>query len=272
MTKEKEHERALIKARENLEIEVEEKSEELRHANKLLEEKVIAKEVAEKALLEQQKRLRLLASELSLAEERERRRIASEVHDNIGQTLALAKIKLGTMRLDKLSTEQCSNMDETLILLNTAIEDTRRLVTELGLPILDELGLIEALRWLSEQTQKVTGLVVEFADDRRDFSVSDDARIMIFQAVKELLTNAAKHSQAKFAKISVKRVGNNLRIEVADDGVGFDVSAIESNKSEFYGFGLFSIEQRLAALQGNMICNSQVGEGTTVILSVPLQA
>ena len=184
---------------------------------------------AEEKLHAYQERLRSLASQLSLAEERERRRITTVLHDRIGQTLAACKIRLGTLRASASSTGLAEPLDEIHKLVEEIIRDTRSLTFEVSSPILYELGLEAAVEWLSERIQQQYGLLSHFEDDRQPKPLDDDVSVLLFQAVRELLANVAKHAQAHNVKVSLRRDDSNIKITVRDDGNGFDASDIVSH-------------------------------------------
>jgi signal transduction histidine kinase len=157
-------------------------------------------------------------------------------------------------------------------LLGQTIQETRSLTIEICPPILYELGLEAALEWLSEQTQSQYGIKTSFANDRQEKPLDDEIRVVLFQAARELLVNVAKHSQADTARLSVERRDNQVRINVEDDGIGFDMAAAEATVgSNGGGFGLFSIRERLKHLGGCLECSSQAGQGTRISMIAPLK-
>ena len=222
-------------------------------------------------LLNYQDQLRYLASQLSLAEERERRRIANDLHDVIGHSLALCKIKLEALQEKFSLMEVDKYLNEIHGLIEEMIQDTRSLIFQISPPILYELGLEEALEWLVEQTQEQQGVVSEFEDDGQVKPLEDDVRVILFQAVRELLVNIAKHSHASKAKIVTKRDGDSMRIEVKDDGIGFDICRVNSGINKNYGFGIFNIRERLKYIGGCFDIESKNDCGTCVTLIAPLK-
>jgi signal transduction histidine kinase len=205
-----------------------------------------------------------------LAEEQERRRLATALHDRVAQTLALSKMKLGMLREPASSTDLAESVDEIYKLLEQAIQDTRSLIFEISSPILYHFGLEAAVEWLTEQTQKQYGILFEFRDDRQPKPLDEDVRVLLFQAVRELLVNVGKHAQARSVKVALRRDGNDIQITVEDDGVGFDAFPIGSHWSEIKGFGLFSIRERLDHVGGQLKIKSEPGHGTRVTLVAPL--
>ncbi len=220
---------------------------------------------AEQRIRDYQRQLRQMASELSLIEERERRRIATDLHDRIGQTLAVARIKLSGIRDGAPDVP----LDEVMQLLERAIADTRSLTFELSPPVLHELGFEAALEWLTTRFRDEHGVAAEFTDDKSSKPLGEDMRIVVFQAVRELLHNVAKHAAASLVTVSATTTGNFIHIRVADDGCGFDLEALSARRDNQQGFGLFSIRERLAYLGGQMQIVTTPGNGTTVTLVVP---
>ncbi|MBW2173679.1 MAG: PAS domain S-box protein, partial [Deltaproteobacteria bacterium] len=221
---------------------------------------------AEEKLKIYHKRLRSLASKLSLAEEGERRRISTEVHDNIGQNLAFTKIKLGNLLGSVTSPDHRAAVNEISKLVEETIWDTRSLISELGSPVLYELGFVPAVQWLTQHTSKRHSIPTDFEDDGQPKPLSDDVRVLLFQAVRELLANVIRHSQAQKAKVTVERNEDQIQVNVRDDGIGFDPAEVGPGMDEKGAFGLFSIRERLEPLGGHMKVASKPGRGTQVTL------
>jgi signal transduction histidine kinase len=192
------------------------------------------------------------------------------VHDHIGQNLAFAKIKLGTLLASSSDDEVKQEVDIVVKLVDEAIRDTRSLVSELGSPILYELGFVPAVEWLAQQMRRRHGVAIEFEDDGKPKPLGDDVRVLLFQAVRELLANVVRHAQAQTAKVSIIRNGDQIRVDVKDDGIGFDPAKIGPGLDEGGKFGLFSIRERLEPLGGRLEMLSKPGQGTDVILTGPL--
>jgi len=233
-------------------------------------EDITEQKKAEEKIQSYQKQLRSLASDLSLAEERERRRIATILHDHIGQILAISKIKLGSLLESANNEGSLEQLKEVRGHVEQAIKYTRSLTFELSPPILYDLGLESALEWLTEQLKEQHGINCIFEADSSFKPVSDEIRIVLFSAVRELLMNVTKHAQATIAKITMRRVNHNIVIHVADNGIGFIVSKMNFYLDESKGFGLFSIRERVRHLGGQMDVRSGRGRGTRVILTAPI--
>jgi PAS domain S-box-containing protein len=232
-------------------------------------EDITARKQAEKEIRTYQEQLRSVASELSLTEEQERRRLATDLHDHVGQILALAQIKLGAIRESASSTHLVEPMDEVRRLIDQTIQYTRSLSFELSPPILYDLGFEAAMEWLAELIQEQQGVTVKVQSDRSPKSMSDEIRVILFQTMRELLVNVAKHANAKNINVFITREDAILQVKVEDDGLGMGISADAADGP--FGFGFFSIRERLKYLGGHLDVVSEPGWGTRVTLQVPLK-
>jgi PAS domain S-box-containing protein len=226
---------------------------------------------AEDALMEYQQDLRFMASELALAEERARRAIAVEIHDGLGQHLAVMRMKLANLRQTAILPEVRQMASDLLEHLGEAIHYARFLTFELSPPVLYDLGLEPALGWLTDQFRTRHGLDLTLEDDGLPKPLSQDLRVTVFRSARELLTNVVKHAQAEHVKVSVTSDGTRLHVEVEDDGCGFDTSMLEGQHPQQGGFGLFSVIERMRHLGGSVEIVSQPGGGTRARLSAPLE-
>ena len=212
--------------------------------------------------------IRELSGELTMAEERERRSLAQDLHDNLGQLLAAVKIKLTTLDPGSLK----SSIEEIGILVDQADRTVRTVRQQLSPPILHSLGLGPALEWLADELKRGYGLTVH-VDDGSDPKLLDEAgRTIVFRSVRELLINVVKHAQVTRADVTCLVEDCRLIVAVSDEGCGFDVSEILRALPSAAGFGLFSIRERFASIGGGMDIDSASGEGSTITLTVPLAA
>jgi signal transduction histidine kinase len=221
----------------------------------------------EEQVLTYQEQLQSLASELSLSEERERRRIATNLHDRIAQSLAFARLKLASLSESTWLTP----LKEVRELIEQAIVDTRSLTFELSPPVLYELGLVAALEWLARKIQQEHQIQTRFHDDGQPKSLDEDFRVVLFQAVRELLVNVVKHARASHVQVLVRRDADALRIIIEDDGVGFELLKARDRRESARSFGLFNIRERVEYLGGRVTIRSQIGRGTRVTLIAPLK-
>jgi PAS domain S-box-containing protein len=226
----------------------------------------------ERELLSYQERLRSLALEMSMVEERERRYITIELQDHLGRTLSYCKDKLRELRDNVSSHDLQTSLNEINGLFERTIHYAKTLTDEFSTQILYEKGLEAALKWLGNHFQELHALTFHFADDLKPKPLSDETNILLYQAVRELFMNIVRHAHAKNVAVSFERDYKNIRIQVHDDGIGFDVSKISSYGSEKEMFGLFSIYERLKYLGGHVQVESGTGEGTRFRLVAPLKS
>jgi signal transduction histidine kinase len=218
-----------------------------------------------------QERLRSLISEISLAEERERRRIATYLHDNIGHALTVANMKLESMRNWTYPANLVASIEEVLEVIKSLGQAVRSVTFELSPPVLYELGLVEAVDWLAERFSQQHGIQCVLDSDDAPKPMDDCVRVLLFHAIRELLMNVAKHARASHAKISISRDKDSIQVLVEDDGIGFKASRLDTSSDVRNGFGLFNIRERINAVGGHMNIQSRTGNGTGVNLVAPLK-
>jgi signal transduction histidine kinase len=214
-----------------------------------------------------QERLRALAAEVTWAEQKERRRIATGLHDDICQTLAVAKMKLEQTRRLPSAEERAQGYDELGLILDGVIQETRNLVYELSPPILFELGLTKAIAWVADKAREQYDLPVEVVVEGEVKPLADDVAVTVFQAVKELLNNVVKHAEATRVTIEIAPAPRELRVSVTDDGVGCEeISPVLHSGG---GFGLLNIRERLTYVGGALDLQSSPGRGCRALIVVP---
>ncbi|MCF7956916.1 MAG: response regulator [Phycisphaerae bacterium] len=263
----------LRKAHDELEIRVRERTAELSRANELLKKEISDRKEAESKLMIYQKRLRNLASELSITEYRERKILAADLHDSIGQNLAFTQIKLEMLRADCVSQEMSDSVDELCKIIAQTIKDTHSLIFDLSPPVLHELGYGAAVKWLADQVQQTHGLNCIYNERNHDISkinLDDDCRMVLFRATRELLVNVAKHAKASYAQIKIGCRDDAIQVTVEDDGMGFDASS-KNARIKTDHFGLFNVQERLEHFGGELVIHSNEGKKTKVKLIMPLK-
>ncbi|MEX5217424.1 MAG: response regulator [Nitrospiraceae bacterium] len=255
-------------ANESLERELRDRTrveEELRWITNELESRVVTRTAD---LVHSQARLRALASELVLTEQRERRRLATDLHDYLAQLLVLARLKL-SQALPKTAAGPASELLlQAQDALKQALTYTRTLVADLTPPVLREFGLPAALIWLGDH-MRPHGLSVTVTIEEEAISLPEDQAVLLFQSVRELLMNVSKHAGTDQATVTLSKAeGKVLRIVVEDRGQGFDVTAGDRPTAQF---GLFSIRERMQVMGGTLETDSAPGRGTKALLSLPLK-
>lgn len=220
-------------------------------------------------ILSYQKKLKTLNSELTNVEEKERRKIAVNLHDVIGQTLSIAHIKLSSLSNIKFPPKVEKIISESSELIHAAITESSSLTYDLSPPILYELGLIPAINWRLEQIKKEFGIVTNFKSSENSLDINNDIRILLYRIICELLTNIIKHANADLIKIEINKDQKYFYISVLDNGKGFNYQP-KDKLIEHKGFGLFSINERLDSIQGRLVIESEAEKGTKAIVSIPV--
>ena len=238
-------------AHDNLELRVHQRTREL--AQTLIE------------LKESREELRLLASQLIRAQEDERKRIAREMHDSIGSSLSAVKFSLETAAAQL---KRNPRIQESFLTLSKAVEqaidESRRIITDLRPSILDDLGIIATVNWFCRRFEAVyTDIRVEKAVRLEEAQVPENLKIIIFRIIQESMNNSAKHSQARKIFLSLSLEGDWIELRIIDDGVGFDQSAVVS-KGQCARFGLTSMRERADLSGGQFRVESSRGKGTSI--------
>jgi signal transduction histidine kinase/ActR/RegA family two-component response regulator len=228
-------------------------------------------------LVRQREQVRHMASQLTLTEQRERGRLAAELHDHLQQTLVLGKLKLGQGKRLAFPLPACVDiMKQVDDVLSEALNYTRTLVAELSPPVLRDHGLAAGLKWLGESMKKHDVAVTVRVPEGNGLTLPEDQTVLLFQSVRELLLNSWKHAGTGEAIVTMTRDARELRIDVRDDGAGFDLAAAATTAAAQPAgglsskFGLFSIRERMKALGGSFEIQSAPGQGTTATLTLPL--
>jgi len=220
-----------------------------------------------------QSRLKAMALELMMIEERERRRIAVGLHDDVGQKLALIKLKIQSVKEPVADKKLAAALDETLGSIDEAIKDIRSLTFELASPVLYEIGLAAAVQqYLREEVEGKYGLKSILTSDGSLKKFDVQVSIALFRIICELLMNVFKHAGAETVEVDIRQIDRNVVIQVKDDGAGFDVLSYSSlSRDDKTHFGLFSIRERLEQMGGELEIESVHNVGTTVTVRTPIK-
>ena len=227
----------------------------------------------ERQVRERTAQLRAMAIELTMAEERERHLVAQDLHDSLGQTLAVAKLRLSALdppqQDDPSSVHLKREVKEIESLLDQANHAMRSLSLQLSPPVLLELGLVPALEWLADEMLRSFKLRVHVRDDGLPKPLDEHELKTVFRATRELLVNVAKHAQVDLAEVEATREEGQLILSVADSGIGFDARYGSAPSAEG-GYGLFSVRERIDFLGGKVQIDTSPGNGAVVVMTVPL--
>jgi two-component system, chemotaxis family, sensor kinase Cph1 len=224
-------------------------------------------EELERRVVQRTEQLRALAADLEATEDRERRQIAHDLHDDLGQTLAAARIRLTNLCDDERG-EIRAKANEVGVLIDRASNAIRSLAAQLAPDVLHELGIAPALEWLGEEIERTFGLKVSVIDDGSPKPLAQEARSILYRAVRELLINVAKHAHTDSAIVESECHNERIVIRVSDAGVGYDAAVVFARPRR--GLGLISLHERLSLIGGTAEARSTPGEGTFVVLSAPL--
>jgi signal transduction histidine kinase len=236
---------------------VEERTRELERVNRELRER-------ERARGE-------LLRKVITAQEDERKRIARELHDESCQTLSLLAIQLDGLRGTLREPEALASLGGARALAVRTLDEVHRLIFDLRPALLDDLGLIAAIRWLAARHLEPAGIALRLEIEPPRLRLSPEAETALFRAVQEALGNVVRHASASSVLIQVSEEGGALVVEIEDDGVGFDPAAVAEPGATGRGLGLLGIRERLELLDGRACIESAPGQGTRVVMTAPLK-
>lgn len=220
-------------------------------------------------LLTQEKELRSLVSELILSSERQKRRTAENIHDNMMQPLLFLNIKLELLKKSAKEQNWLNSFDEMQRVISELIQMMRNFTFELTWPVLHQAGLEAAIEdWLGTEIEGKDGIATIFEDDGSEKDLDDEISAFLFRAVRELVVNVVKHADAEKIRVSIAQEHGNVLVCVEDDGAGFDPQKHDRADKDGFHFGLFSIAQQVKCLGGSIEIESENHRGTRVIMAV----
>ncbi len=230
------------------------------------------RKLAEQALLESERKLRLLSSHLLKAQEKERRRIALGLHDELGQALTVLKLQLRSIKKripndPRRAKTDCQNANDYV---DQIIENVRRLSQDLCPSYLEDFGLDDSIKLIADDFAKHTRTRVSISAQKIDSLFPLESKILIYRIFQEALTNIQNHAQAQSVSITIHKNNSNINIELCDDGKGFIVKPKEKADSIHRGLGMKAMEERLRMLGGELVVSSNVGVGTQIAFSIPI--
>jgi two-component system sensor histidine kinase UhpB len=244
--------------------------EERRH---LLQQERVARAQAEQAMEQLQdahQSLHTLSKRLLEVQESERRHIACELHDEIGQALTAGIINLQIVQRAHDALAGCPELHESITLLETTLQQVRTMSLDLRPSLLDDLGLLPALRWYLNRQAQRAGFSFQLVGDTRMPRLAADVETVCFRVVQEAVTNIVRHARAQNVRVELRKTDPALELEVTDDGAGFDVTAARSQASNGLSLGLLSMHERVALAGGRFTIKSAPGQGTVIRARLPL--
>ena len=218
--------------------------------------------------------LQMFSRQLIEAQEEERRRIARELHDQIGQVLTAVKMNLHTVQRVCNGTEEGAHLKDNIEAVDEALRLVRDLSVDLRPPLLDDLGLVTALRWYVDRYAKRTGIVAEVIIDLTDPNerFSRELETACFRIAQEALTNVVRHARARDVSVTLRKEDAILVLSVKDDGIGFDHEALRKRAPRAATLGLLGMQERAHAAGGVVEVHSRISKGTEIRLKLPLGA
>lgn len=257
----KRSEETLQRAHDELERRVEKRTARLK-------QEIKERKTTEKALRESEMRLRYLSSQLLSAQENERKRVAAELHDSIGQTLAALKLRMENA-LQPVNKEEAQPLADSLAtvirMVQGAIEEVRRIQSDLRPSILDDLGILATIAWFCRESQTVySNIRIERQITIQENEVPELLKTVIFRVLQEAMNNIARHGKADLVRLSFRETDGRLELAIEDNGQGFDVDSARK------GLGLASMRERTEFSGGVFSIQSVRGKGTVVQASWPM--
>ena len=216
--------------------------------------------------------MRTLSRQLLKAQEEERRRIARELHDEIGQSLTAVRINLQRAMTSPDPSSTSSYLRESDELIDQVLQQVRHISLDLRPSMLDDLGLVASVRWQLDRTARLAGFVGHFTANPPEIRLPPEMETECFRIAQEALTNVVRHAGARQVDVALSRHGERLDLIVHDDGAGFDVAAAHRHAARGGSLGLLGMQERAALLGGRITIEAGPGLGTKVHLRVPLAA
>jgi two-component system sensor histidine kinase UhpB len=230
---------------------------------------ITERKLAEEQLRSSRDQLRALTKRLSEVEETERKRLARELHDQVGQNLTALGINLNMLRNqlpDGLKSVMDSRLNDSLNILEETAKRIRDVMADLRPSVLDDYGLMATIRWFSDQFSNRTGLSITVQGEELSPRLPPETEITLFRIAQEVLTNVAKHAQAGNVLITLKEISGTVHLTIIDDGVGFEPAMSQS--MEKTGWGFLNIRERAEAIGGKLVVDSRPGGGTRVLIEI----
>lgn len=262
---------ALRRSRDELEIRVRERTEELASVVSALKVEMNERRQAQMAIMESERQLRTLSSQRMAAQENERKRVARELHDGLGQTLTAIKFKveafLQEIKKSKMKTK-AKSLEGVILMIQEGVREIRRIQMDLRPSILDDLGILATISWLCREFETTfSGIHVDVQTDIREEDVDESLKMVIYRILQEALNNISKHSHADRVCLILRKGNGEIELSVQDNGQGFDLQEAASQEGSKRGIGLASMKERVESSKGVFSIESAKGAGTRIQVS-----
>ena len=267
ITERKRGEKELQKARNGLERRVEERTAELSESNRLLRQQISERERAEEALRESEKAVRYLASRLLETQESERKRVARDIHDTLGSSLAAVKFRLERFLSEP---EMSPSIEDAVTMIQHTMEEARRIQLALHPSMLDDLGILSTLSWfIREFCKTYPHIGIESKMEIKEKEVPKALKTVIYRIMQEAFNNIAKHSKADRVRLALRAVDGMIEFAIEDNGAGFDANLRGLSRNSRGGLGLSSMKERAEIAGGSVVIWSEPGKGTAIRATWP---
>jgi signal transduction histidine kinase len=264
----------LARAFETMRVALSASMDEVTQANATLERRVASRtaelEKRNAEIRERDARRAELVRKLLSAQEDERRRIARELHDETCQTVAAVAVGLDTVRRAPTPEEASAKLEDVRALASRTLDGLHRVIFDLRPSVLDDLGLVSAVRWWVARHLTPAGIATRVEIEDLDERLPATVEIPVFRAVQEALTNVLRHAEAKTVLVQISRSDGHLDVEIEDDGRGFTPADVATPSESGQGLGLLGMRERIEILGGTLTLDSSPGGGTRVAFRVPL--
>jgi signal transduction histidine kinase len=216
--------------------------------------------------------LHLLTQKVVTAQEAERQHLARELHDEIGQALTAVNLNLQALQLSIPDAAVATRLNDSLEIIEHALNQVRDLSLDLHPSILDDLGLVAALQWYLDRQAGRTGLTIQFRADPPELNLPPEVQTTCFRITQEALTNIVRHANAHQVRVELYQAATELELRIRDDGAGFDVQAARQHAARGTSLGLIGMQERVALIGGRLALKSAPGTGTELRVRFPLPA
>jgi signal transduction histidine kinase len=228
--------------------------------------------LAKEEIQRNQKSLQKLTTEITLIEEKQKKEIATNIHDHLSQSLVISKMRINELK----KRPELRVIDEDLRFIETHISEalinSRKITYELSPPVLYQLGIVDALNWFLEGVEATHGVTCQLNSNVEIVRLNDGVSILLYRSIQEVLTNVVKYAKASLITLDLNKNKIGVEIVIIDNGIGFDTSVLEhyNHIHSSSGLGLFTVKERIRNIQGEFTIASNINVGTTVKIFIPL--